>query len=230
MKVDVPFNMPRLREAVFGPEDAQPPAPVPSTGALTVSQILKVRGNCLQILQTPPLALNLGDQLKVLITTVISDRFFWGQIEDMHSMEQLQRISERLNVPREHREMATGPGRCAALFQGDGNWYRAWAIQGGAEHSNVRVFYLDYGNTDVIPWDHTAKNSERQVWDLQPMAVPFTLAEPVTNLNSRELTQLMVEVNAIGGLEEGNMVVVRATSLIPDLKDSMSCVGRTVIM
>ena len=42
-----------------------------------------MRGSCLQILQTPEISLNLGQQIEVLITTVISDNFFWGQIVDL---------------------------------------------------------------------------------------------------------------------------------------------------
>lgn len=42
-----------------------------------------MRGSCLQILQTPEISLNLGQQIEVLVTTVISDNFFWGQIVDM---------------------------------------------------------------------------------------------------------------------------------------------------
>ena len=43
------------------------------------------------------------------------------------SMQQLRKISDRLNEPRENLEVANGPGRCMAIFQGDGNWYRCVA-------------------------------------------------------------------------------------------------------
>ena len=52
---------------------------------------------------------------------------------------------------------------------------RAWVMHSSHPSDLVRVFYLDYGNTAAIPWSHTAKASERWLWELQPMAVPFTL-------------------------------------------------------
>jgi hypothetical protein len=39
----------------------------------------------------------------------------------------------------------------------------------------ARVFYLDYGNTAVIPWTQTRRASDLGIWDLPPMAIPFTL-------------------------------------------------------
>ena len=60
------------------------------------------------------------------------------------SMQQLRKISDRLNEPRENLEVANGPGRCMAIFQGDGNWYRCvaavecWGEEGSnspADHS-----------------------------------------------------------------------------------------------
>jgi hypothetical protein len=47
---------------------------------MTLSEILKVRGKILQTLQCPEAPLNLGMQIEVMVTTVINDRFFWGQL------------------------------------------------------------------------------------------------------------------------------------------------------
>ena len=52
---------------------------------------------------------------------------------------------------------------------------RAWVMRSSQPSDLVRVFYLDYGNTAAIPWSHTAKISDRWLWELQPMAIPFTL-------------------------------------------------------
>ncbi|KAL8575398.1 hypothetical protein ACOMHN_000014 [Nucella lapillus] len=61
-------------------------------------------------------------------------------------------------------------------------------------------------------------------------STPFTMIEAVPNLKDRELTLITVEVNALGNLEEGNMAVVRATSLVPSLKQSVSGLVRTIMI
>lgn len=227
IKVDVPFNLPELRKAVLGYSQLQ----ASTSGTVTLSEVLKIRGHILQMLQLPDFTFHLGQQVEVLITAVISDKFFWGQVTDMRLANELQKISDNLNEPSK-TEMLNGPGRCKAKFQGDGKWYRAWVMKNNQQSLGqpCRVFYLDYGNTAQIPWAHTAKTSERWLWNQPPMAIPFTLIEGVPNLKNRELTRIMVEVNALGNLEEGNMVVVRATSLVPSLKQTVSGIIRTVMV
>jgi hypothetical protein len=53
--------------------------------------------------------------------------------------------------------------------------FRAWIMHTGSMEDQARVFYLDYGNTAVIPWTQTRRASDLGIWDLPPMAIPFTL-------------------------------------------------------
>ncbi|XP_076464995.1 uncharacterized protein LOC143296892 [Babylonia areolata] len=227
LKVDVPFNKPELRKAVLGFSQLR----ANSSGSVTLSDVLKTRGNLLSVLNLPDFPFHLGQQVQVLITAVISDKFFWGQVQDRRLADELQKISDSINEPSQ-TDMASGPGRCKARFQGDGKWYRAWVMRTSNQQvtQQCRVFYLDYGNTAQIPWAHTAKTAERWHWDLAPLAIPFTLIDGVPNLKDRELTHITVEVNALGNQEEGNMVVARAVSLVPNLKETMSSITRTIIV
>ncbi|KAL8575399.1 hypothetical protein ACOMHN_000015 [Nucella lapillus] len=181
IKVDVPFNLPELRRAVLGYDRLQASA----TGTVTLSEVLKLRGHILQNLQLPAFTFHLGQQVEVLITAVISDKFFWGQIIDRRMAEELQKISDSLNEPCKSEMVMNGPGRCKAKFEGDGKWYRAWVMRSSSAcvAPQCRVFYLDYGNTAHIPWSHTARTPDRWHWSQPPLAIPFTLigeSPPVT--------------------------------------------------
>ena len=39
----------------------------------------------------------------------------------------------------------------------------------------VKVFYIDYGNCEWIPWDQFT-DIHKRFWDLAPQAIPFKLA------------------------------------------------------
>lgn len=223
LKVDVPFSETWLRQLVL--DDGTLQAPVSATSAdwtsvsdslrlTTLSEILIMRSKCVQTLQVPETPLYLGQKIQVLVTCVINDQFFWGQITDKNSQQRLRRISNKLRVIRP-MVLASGPGRALAIFQGDKKWHRAWIMHTGLLTNEARVFFMDYGNVDTIPWSRTGRVTDPDIWNLQPMAVPFTLIDPVVCLKEREMTNLWVEVNAFGSLNGGNVVVVKALSLLP---------------
>ena len=107
--------------------------------------------------------------------------------------------------------------------------------ESGAPSDIARVFYIDYGNTAAIPWANTARFPSSRIWGLKPMAVPFSLTEPIENLKSHELSNLFIEVQGFGTFDEG-LVIGKALSFASELSSqslvnsAMKDVGDTVIM
>lgn len=207
--VDVPYHCPNLRSAIFGPETV-------NKEKKTTSELVKEHHKIMTALQAKAPKLHLGQRVEVLITSAITDNFFWGQIVNEEDLEQLRLISSEINNGESHFPRATGLGPCKAIFGGDGLWYRAWVISTGG--SSAEVFYVDYGNSGVVAWSETAKLSDQRMWDLRPLAVPVILTDKILSLKERELTSVTVEVAALRNPEEGQGLIAKPISLLGNLQ------------
>lgn len=146
-----------------------------------------------------------GSTLKVLITHVEEDKFFWGQVlsSSVHAMllnmSIFQEVSMALQCDECRTHTVTDLGRCTALFCG--MWYRGWCIQIVEKDSEVygNVLFIDYGNTELMPLKqifHTNGNIE--LWHIPCMAKPFKLTEPKHNLIKMTNAVVMLKVIETG--------------------------------
>lgn len=62
---------------------------------------------------------------------------------------------------------------CCALYDGDGQWYRAQVIS--VQSTGIKVRYVDYGNEEIIPIHNLRKLDPEHVTSLKPQALECCL-------------------------------------------------------
>ncbi|XP_048733674.2 uncharacterized protein LOC125649880 isoform X2 [Ostrea edulis] len=110
----------------------------------------------------------------IYITSVFDQHHFWGQIVvDETSLNALTDTICRLQE-EEHRIGPTkGLGRCAALYKEE--WFRAWVIGEKANHQQVDVFFVDYGNISTVDRRKTSLTTP-YIWETKPILQPFVIS------------------------------------------------------
>uniref|UniRef100_A0A8C5J1N6 Tudor domain containing 1 n=1 Tax=Junco hyemalis TaxID=40217 RepID=A0A8C5J1N6_JUNHY len=99
--------------------------------------------------------LTLNQTLSVIVCTVYSPGEFYCQISNkLLALNSLNKtLSEYCqNTPPDVLEPENGDP-CCAFYSEDGKWYRA-VVQKVTSDGRVRVSFVDYGNTEDVPWDN----------------------------------------------------------------------------
>ncbi|NXL26084.1 TDRD1 protein, partial [Setophaga kirtlandii] len=101
--------------------------------------------------------LTLNQTLSVIVCTVYNPGEFYCQISNSHELLALNSLNKTLSeycqiTPPDVFEPENGDP-CCAFYSEDGNWYRAM-VQNVTSDGNVRVSFVDYGNTEDVPRDN----------------------------------------------------------------------------
>ncbi|KAL9847141.1 tudor domain-containing protein 1 isoform 5-T5 [Geothlypis trichas] len=101
--------------------------------------------------------LTLNQTLNVIVCTVYNPGEFYCQISNSHELLALNSLNKTLSeycqiTPPDVFELENGDP-CCAFYSEDGNWYRA-VVQNVTSDGNVRVSFVDYGNTEDVPRDN----------------------------------------------------------------------------
>ncbi|XP_038056749.1 tudor domain-containing 6-like [Patiria miniata] len=101
---------------------------------------------------------NAGSRIEVYVTAADADRNsgllkFWTQL-DQDGLEQVEQLAERFQFIAQQSASPQpdllGPGSlCIAKYLEDNRWYRAQIES--ATGNDVIAFFIDYGNTEIIP-------------------------------------------------------------------------------
>jgi staphylococcal nuclease domain-containing protein 1 len=85
----------------------------------------------------------------------------------------------------------------AAKFYEDGEWYRAKVRRNDRENKSAEVVYVDYGNSEILPWSRLRALSQPQfsVQKLKPQAVDAILSFVQFPGSSEYLTDAMNYLN-----------------------------------
>uniref|UniRef100_A0A8D2M9K8 Tudor domain-containing protein n=1 Tax=Zonotrichia albicollis TaxID=44394 RepID=A0A8D2M9K8_ZONAL len=99
----------------------------------------------------------LNQTLSVIVCTVYNPGEFYCQISNSHELLALNSLNKTLseycqNTPPDVLQPENGDP-CCAFYSEDGNWYRA-VVQKVTSDGRVRVSFVDYGNTEDVPWDN----------------------------------------------------------------------------
>ncbi|CAE1254368.1 TDRD1_4_6_7 [Acanthosepion pharaonis] len=134
--------------------------------------------------QIQPCLSSSSDTLQVMITSVINNELFWGNIFYSLSND----VTDFMVVHNEIQSTALSwpdyilskkEMKCVALYQDE--WYRAWVLN-TVRNDAVKVFFLDYGNTSEIDLKYIRSPNE-SIWKLPPKARAFRI-----DSNSKKLT------------------------------------------
>ncbi|XP_011501668.1 PREDICTED: maternal protein tudor [Ceratosolen solmsi marchali] len=105
-----------------------------------------------QLIYSEPRHMKNGTREVVFVTHVESIVQFFIQIESdrklleevMKKIEKVSKTAAKLTLAETYPDMP-----CIALYEADQNWYRASVID-KVDNESVHVFYVDYGNQEVI--------------------------------------------------------------------------------
>ena len=102
---------------------------------------------------------NMGSKVEVYVTAAYTDKSsglfnFWTQLDPSGveaiegQSEKFQYMAQLAGSPSSHVTLQVGE-RCIAKYLEDGQWYRARidSVTG----NDVIAFFIDYGNTEIIP-------------------------------------------------------------------------------
>ncbi|CAG5127804.1 unnamed protein product, partial [Candidula unifasciata] len=96
-------------------------------------------------------SLNVGSKVDVYLSWVDSPGDFWVQLSSAEQL--LEQMSQQLQEVYSRQQPLAQPTPGAfvvAKFSQDGMWYRSLVLK-VFEDGHVRVLFIDYGNSDVVP-------------------------------------------------------------------------------
>ena len=144
-----------------------------------------------------PVAVPPSDAVDVCITFAESPSDFYIQlasVEDELSDLADELISEYDSLTADDRRLANVSvgGLCCAKYSADGAWYRA-TISEIVSAGEVRVLFVDYGNSDVVSTSSEVKQLAEKFCAKPPFAFRCTLAGvgPVTDCADAEKTKFL---------------------------------------
>ncbi|KAK7116270.1 hypothetical protein V1264_001982 [Littorina saxatilis] len=229
LKVDVPYFLPKLRREILGTGGKisilrnRRPQVTGDHGLM--QELVEFRNQVIVALLQTQTRLICG-QVEVIVTHVITDKLFFGQVLDKEAMEILRQISEEMNKPCEDPLPPRRDGPCIVHSKKDDLFHRGWILGHKPFFAEAEVFFVDGGHVQTVPKWRMRTADHMGIWDLQPVAVPFTLTEPVVNLRSRLGTHIIVEIQTV---QKNGMVVAKPISLLPNSKELLKTVKKLVI-
>eukprot|EP00794_Sanderia_malayensis_P009430 gene9430-10417_t len=125
----------------------------------------------------PPCASDFPDKIQLIITFALDACRFWMQRSEFEEAcreldkklgKELENVAPRSNVLPGINHFG------AAKFYEDGVWYRCWVLGNDKSRNELKVYFCDYGNTEVISADNFMCIS-KSYWTLPPQAIPVKL-------------------------------------------------------
>ena len=129
---------------------------------------------------------NMGSQIEIYVTAACTDKHtglfnFWTQLdpdglnEIEEQAEKFQLMAQVAGSPLPHDKVEVGE-LCIAKYLEDGRWYRARIDN--VTGNDVIAFFIDYGNTEIIPRSlvRTEKSVEKSVFTLPAQATECVIA------------------------------------------------------
>lgn len=121
-----------------------------------------------------PFVLNRGLSQDVKVSYVYScNRFFVqlkSKVDELNNlMEELQCVCDKMEPVKALKEGEP----CCALFESDGQWYRAQVVSN--DNNGVKVRYVDYGNEEVVVPHNLRKPQPEHVTGFKPQALECCL-------------------------------------------------------
>jgi len=101
------------------------------------------------------------EYMNVTVTEVLDGGWFYVQIKS-DELDHLEGLMEQLQRVEKKQPPGYSPKTndyCLAKFVEDNQYYRA-LIRGFTEKKEYRVFYIDYGNTELVPLSFLAPIEE----------------------------------------------------------------------
>uniref|UniRef100_A0A1A9VTL4 Tudor domain-containing protein n=1 Tax=Glossina austeni TaxID=7395 RepID=A0A1A9VTL4_GLOAU len=125
-----------------------------------------------------------GYSLQITVTHVINPVSFYAIIGDLNATKQRDSLSWPDNeVPALQKQIIPPNINDLLLSQyiKDGYWYRAKVVDIDQKRQMYKVFYIDFGNTEIVPLCCLAKCTEQIMQSNPARAVRFRLANLIDN-------------------------------------------------
>ena len=139
----------------------------------------------------PNILENVSNDIRILVTHMLEEQKFWGWIlsESKVYVKELNKIEKQIATAAKKSPppyVLPKAGYCGVALFND-TWYRCFILKSNDETGKLKVFYCDYGNTELINLEQFRFTSI-DVWNLPPQAIPFkihdgVLQNPHKNLN-----------------------------------------------
>ncbi|KAL8598133.1 hypothetical protein ACOMHN_030419 [Nucella lapillus] len=190
-----------------------------------LEELAERRAAVTQQLNAADLALRSGSDVEVKVTHVISDSLLMGQAGWPGVQQKLEQISEEITrvaevtspPPTQARQDLQGP--CLARWKKDYRWHRAWMFSGHGPTRTPEVYLLDEGVLVSVAWSCVRHHDDPAVWELPPLALPFTLTEPIVKLKSRLHSRITLTVTST---DKSGVVTAKPVSLVSNWKEMMN--------
>ncbi|XP_076444079.1 uncharacterized protein LOC143282353 isoform X2 [Babylonia areolata] len=179
-----------------------------------------------ELLQTAELPVFCGDEVEVVVTHVVSDSLFMGTPVCEDVLERLQEVCEEMSAAAENlppvpvalRQDFEGP--CIVRRRADHKWHRACLWRGQAHtRPGGGAYLLDVGVTQQVDWACVRRYDDPKLWGLPPLALPFSLTDPVVNLKNRLHSRITLMVTAY---DQDGIVTAKAVSLVSHWKELLN--------
>ncbi|KAJ1522671.1 hypothetical protein ONE63_001837 [Megalurothrips usitatus] len=136
-----------------------------------------------------------GSKVKVVVAYVKSFSQFYVQLaaNSASLKDMMSRVNEHCNGSAEPlQESDVQPGApCCALFDGDGQYYRAILLN--CDMQDLSVMYVDFGNVEKVTLAHLKSANSALVDDLRTQAIPCAL-QGFENLSDEQLVSKFEEL------------------------------------
>ncbi|XP_014664735.1 PREDICTED: uncharacterized protein LOC106807034 isoform X2 [Priapulus caudatus] len=177
---------------------------------------------CYNMNYDPKIMKTLPYSFTVVITHVEDGCHFWGQImheTTMGDISEILSLQRGLNMLHE-KPLPKNVKFCAAPYMDA--WFRAYPIR-ALPGDRTEVFYIDYGNTAVLPRSELISIPIHFIKQIRPLAVPFKLADVSENNNivrhvMRDMMNtpgIRVELVRHAANETSHIIEVKAYSSLP---------------
>ncbi|XP_065357521.1 uncharacterized protein krimp [Calliphora vicina] len=111
---------------------------------------------------------DIGDKIQIIVTHVVSPISFYGIIQNDYCSDyktfswhdhQVFPLQKHMSSPPQLNDIIL------SQYVKDDYWYRARIMEIDSEKNLYKVFYVDFGNTEVVPLSSLAKCSKEQLKD-----------------------------------------------------------------
>ncbi|XP_067005121.2 uncharacterized protein [Anabrus simplex] len=157
---------------------------------------------------------NEGQMIMLSVTEVVSVKRFYAQItrtsvpsagDEEETLDSLQRYINTSENVKKLRRLPVTPAvgqLVLALYSGDNMWYRGRVVDTDNDKGTVDVFFVDYGNTDIV--------DEKNIRDIEAQYIhlPFQAVECfIANIENKDFDDYESCFSAL--LRVKNMLMIR---------------------
>lgn len=159
---------------------------------------------------------------KCFVTYVVSPLLFWIQLYESKDLDKelTVKLSEFYNNPenssRSRLRIVNENCYYAAQFSNDRCWYRARVLAFDKQKGLATVFYIDYGNTEILPVD-SLRQLASQFCSIKRLAVPLSLANIAPSSEDKVWKQQELEEFKSVALNRSGEIYVKSNENWPIL-------------